>query len=69
MTLKDYARLTIWFERWLTLPLSMARATRRERGVSEGSCLHLGKKSVNSVPTLGYGFPLSNELPTLFYRL
>ena len=28
----------------LTLPLSMARATRRERGVSEESCLHLGKK-------------------------
>ena len=45
----------------LMLPLSMARATRLGRRVSEGASLTLEGKAVNSVPSLGYGFPLSNE--------
>jgi hypothetical protein len=43
----------------------MARATRLGRRVSEGASVTLEGKAVNRVPSLGYGFPLSNERPAL----
>src|ERR1700736_4871086 len=42
----------------------MARAARLGSRVSEGATFTLERKAIKSVPSLGYGFPLANELPS-----